>query len=219
VASAGNGSASSPVVARVRGTTITKTAYDHWFAVGAATVERPKSGHPIPRPIKYEPPTFAACVANLSRSHRSSRLNLRSTCQRTYEDIKARVLNFLITGLWLRGEATAHGASVSRADVREKFAEERHAHFPTSEAFRRLQSASHQTVADLEFATETQLLSSKLLAAFAKTHGEENEEQNAIAGFNTSLRHRWIPRTDCEPDYVVPDCAQYRPPGNAEGPK
>ncbi|HWY90390.1 MAG TPA: hypothetical protein VNY31_06930, partial [Solirubrobacteraceae bacterium] len=43
-------------VVRVGETPITAATYNHWMAVGAATVETPTSGGPLPKPVTYEPP-------------------------------------------------------------------------------------------------------------------------------------------------------------------
>jgi len=133
---------------------------------------------------------------------------LRASCKSTYEGIRTRILNFLITGYWLRHQASAQGASVSASQVRAKFEEEMRTRY-TATSFRRLEAASHQTVADLEFAIETEMLSGRLLAEFAKAHGDHKNEQAAVPAFNKSIRSQWIPKTDCEPGYIVRDCKEY----------
>ena len=203
----------SAVVAEVGTTPINGATYDHWMAIGAATVEMPKPSGPLPRPVAYEPPDFAACVAHLRttapRSTTTAQLTAR--CKKTYEGIQARILDFLITGYWLRGQAAEQHASVTEAEVRTNFEEERRRHYPTAAAFRRLQEASRQTVPDLMFAVETQMLSAKLLEKFTKEHSHEKSEQTTIAAFNKSISSTWIPKTDCQPGYVVKDCRQYKP--------
>jgi hypothetical protein len=131
-------------------------------------------------------------------------------CKATYEDIRSRILNFLITGYWLRDQAAEQHISVSPREVKQRFQEERRAHY-TAAAFRRFQESSRQSVADLEFAVETQMLSAKLLTVFVKAHGDEKNEQAAVPAFNKSITSKWEPRTNCAPGYVVPDCTKYKP--------
>ena len=183
------------------------------MAIGAATVEMPKPTGPLPKVVEYVPPEFTACVAQLRANAPSSTssASLRGECRRTYEGIQARVLSFLITGYWLRGEAAEQHASVSEAEVRKEFDEERRARYSTAASFRRLQEASRQTVSDLMFAVETRMLSAKLLENFMSTHGKGKSEQATIAAFNKSVRSTWAPKTNCQPGYVLPDCEQYKP--------
>jgi len=200
------------VVVQVGASPITGAMYDHWMAIGAATVEMPAPGGPVPKPVAYEPPTFSACVAHThaSATKSTTTAQLKAKCKKTYEGIQSRILDFLITGYWLRGEAAEQHASVSQAEVRKKFEEERRANYSTAASFRRLQEVSRQTVPDLTFAVETRMLSAKLLEKFTKTHSHEKSDQATIAAFNRSIRSKWVPRTDCAPTYVVPDCKQYR---------
>jgi hypothetical protein len=199
-------------VVRVGDSAISPAAYAHWLTIGEATVEKPSPTGPLPTRIAYQPPEFAACVASLrSRASAStSTASLRRQCERAYEDIRTRVLNFLITGYWLREEAAASHQTVSAADVHEKFQEQRQLNYPTPASFRRLQQASRQTVADLEFAVQTQLLSARLLARFAAATGREPSTQSTIAAFNSHIESTWIPRTNCANGYVIRDCRQYR---------
>lgn len=177
--------------------------------VGAATVSAPTPGSPPTPIVEYEPPDYTTCIAHLrasaARPH-STTAELRATCEQTHASIQARILNFLITGYWLREQALAEGLSVSPAEVRRRFAEEKRASYPTASSFRRFQEASRQTSADLMFAVETQLLSRKLLEKFDRGKAE----QSKVDAFNQSIRRKWTPKTDCRPGYIVKDCKQYR---------
>jgi hypothetical protein len=204
--------AATAAIVRVGDATISPATYAHWMTIGEATVEEPKPTGPLPTLVAYQPPEFAACVAHLRAQARASAsvASLHAKCERTYEGIRARILGFLITGYWLRGEAAASHVSVSQAEVHRKFEEEREVNYPTAASFRRLQEASRQTVADLEFAVETQLLSTRLLGRFAVETGHNESEPATIAAFNRHIESTWVPRTDCAAGYVVKDCRQFR---------
>jgi hypothetical protein len=201
------------IVVQVGVTPITRAVYNHWMAIGFATVEMPKPDGPLPAPIVYEPPRFTDCVAHLRTSAPTSATaaQLTSKCDKTYRGIQARILNFLISGYWLRAEAAERHADITEAEVRKTFERERRAHYPLAAAFRRLQEASRQTVADLHFAVETQMLSGKLLEKFTRAHGHDLSEQAMIAAFNESIKSKWVPRTTCSTGYVIADCKQYKP--------
>jgi hypothetical protein len=200
-------------VVAVGSTRIAREAYEHWMEIGAATVELPKRGAK-PQVITYTPPAFTACVAQLKAGAPPglSASVLLAQCRATYHGIQTRILGFLITGYWLRNDAAETHLTVSRTEVRRRFADERRLHYPTWESFHRLEQTSHQSVADLEFAVETAMLSARLLERFAKARGDAKNEQSAIPAFNKSIVSKWTPATDCQPGYVVPDCRQYRAP-------
>jgi hypothetical protein len=202
------------VVVKVGVTPITGATYNHWMAIGAATVELPRTAGPIPRPVDYAPPDFAACITHLRISTRRSMTTgqLRARCTATYERIRRRILNFLITGYWLRGAAAEHHISITEAAVRKRFEEERRADYPSPAAFHRLQEASRQTVPDLMFAVETRMLSAKLLDSFIAAHGRVKSEQGIVTAFNNALRSTWTRKTICEPGYVIPDCGRHHMP-------
>ena len=204
----------SALVVQVGATSVTGTTYDHWMAIGDATVNVPVPGRPPPKPVAYEPPNFAACIANLDVSvpkPQGTRAQLKAKCRQTYSAIQARILNFLITGYWLREAAAEQHASVTKAEVRKKFEEEKRANYPTAASFRNLEEASRQTVPDLLFAVQTRMLSAKLLEKFTAAQPKGTSEQAAVAAFNVSLKRKWTARTNCEPGYVIRDCRQYKP--------
>ncbi len=206
---------SDRVVVSVGAAPISVAAYEHWMGIGAATVEMPKPTGPLPTAVEYRPPEFAACVAHLRAvmPPGAPTATLRSRCSSTYAGIRRRVLQFLITAYWLRGEAAQVHMSPSRAEIQRAFEQERQTYYPTAAAFRRLQQASHQTISDLQFATETRMLSTQLLARFtaaARARNRNEPEQAIVAAFNRHIESAWKPRTDCRPGYVVEQCSQYR---------
>jgi len=187
---------------------ITQATYQHWMAIGAATVEMPKPTGALPKALTYVPPQFTACAAQLKASSPSATAGqLRSRCRKTYEGIRSRILNFLITGSWLRQQASGEHIAVSRSEVQKTLATEQRAEGAAQ--FRRLEKASRQGRVDLEYAAERQLLSTKLLERFEAAHRGQSA-QAAIAAFNRSLTVAWTPRTICEPGYAVKDCRRYK---------
>jgi len=199
----------SGIVATVGRTRITGAVYDHWLAIGEATVKPYSAKGPLPNPVIYDPPAFGDCVARLSGATIGER---RRRCERRYNAIQTRVLDFLIVGYWLREAAARHHLRVSSAELRREYGAEVRKHYATVGALARFEKASRQTRADLEFALETQMLSSRLIGAFAKKHPHEPSERAAIQAFNSGIKQEWVPRTTCARGYVVTDCKQYEPP-------
>jgi hypothetical protein len=193
----------APIVA------ISPAVYAHWMGIGAATVEMPKPTGPLPIVTEYTPPVFTACIARRRAFATSATTTaLRAECRKTYEGIQARVLNFLIVGHWLRGEAAEMHASVSQAEVHRKFEEDHQDDYTTPGEFQRFKAASHQGVRDLEFAVETQMLSARLLERFTTRASNGKTEQATIIAFNKYIASKWTPRTSCKAGYIVEDCKQ-----------
>lgn len=202
-------SSQSRVVVRVGAVPITEATYQHWMAIGAATVEMPKPTGPLPKPLTYVPPSFTACIAQLRAATPTAPTNqLRRKCEKSYATIQNRILGFLITGAWLEQQAAAKRVSVTPAEVRQRLSVERRAQ--GAAAFRRLKEASRQDIADLEYAAERQLRSTKLLERFTAGH-QSLPEAAVIADFNKALTSAWLPRTVCETGHVVKDCSEYKP--------
>jgi hypothetical protein len=200
----------APLIARVGAFPITASTYEHWMAIGAATVEIPKPNGPLPAVVPYEPPDFTTCVRRRRRTAPTrTHVSLRADCRRTYDSIQRRILKFLITGYWIRGEAAAQHIAITEAEVDKRLEEERRATNPTEASFHRLQEASRQTTADLVFAVKTQMLSARLLARFTRADPRTMPERETIAAFNRSMRAKWIAKTSCETGYIVPQCRQY----------
>ena len=200
------------VIAQVGSRPLTGATYDHWIAIGDATVEKPQPTGPLPKAVAYAPPGFTACIAHLHTISRNptTTIQLRAKCHAIYDGIQRRILDFLIAGYWLRAEAAEQHASVTAGEVKNKFEEERRLNYPTAASFRRLQETSRQTVPDLMFATQTAMLSTKLLERFTKTQPKRAPEQATIAAFNKSIKTKWVARTHCRLGFVVPDCSEYQ---------
>jgi hypothetical protein len=193
------------VVARVGHRAITRAQYEHWMRIGDVVDQASQSGRAPSKPVDYEPPGFTGCVAHLRTNgllHESTS-QLKTRCQRKYKEIQTRILGFLIYGYWLREEAAEKGVSVSNAELQREFAKIRHKEFPTAAVLHRLLTVSRQSIQDLKFTIESQMLSTRLEP---KTNEPPEGQAEALI---QDLYKKWAPRTDCRPGYVVKDCRQF----------
>jgi hypothetical protein len=202
---------SGAVVVQVGNTAITRAQYEHWMRIGDATVQKPLPGHPISKPIDYEPPDFTECIARLRANALvpETTSQLKAKCQQTFHSIQTRILRFLINGYWLREEASEDRIPLSSAELQKEFEQIKAHEFPTAAAFQRLLAASRQTVSDLMFAVETEMLSTRLQQKFSKPETKETPE-NSVEALNKRLVAKWTPRTSCLPGYIILACRQYR---------
>jgi hypothetical protein len=115
------------------------------------------------------------------------------------------VLDFLITGLWMVAEADRLGIHVSATVVRRTFDRIRDQQFPRRREFRRFLHESRQTVADLLYRVELNMLSSRILARVTGgRHGARTPR--ALSRYTAGFRKRWRAQTYCVPQFAVADC-------------
>ncbi len=197
------GNARSGVIT-VASYSISKAAYDHWLAA----VTRLATPNPTKEPNALEPPAFTSCVARLrlttpQGAAHLSLPKLQARCEAQYRRVREQTTSLLVYDYQLRAEATARNVHVSSASVRVRFNQIRSEQFPSLLAFRRALSSSQQTLKDLLFEVETQLLAAKL-----ETH------PNGVSELQRILHAHWKSRTSCQPGYVVPGCQQYAERGS-----
>jgi hypothetical protein len=121
-------------------------------------------------------------------------------------ELQTEVLRFLISSDWVRGEAESLGVGVSTAEVRKSFERIRHQEFPRRREFDKFLRNSGQTVADLMFRVELNLLSERIQKnAIAGHHGASSKER-ALSQFVKAFKAKWQEQTYCASEYDVPDC-------------
>lgn len=116
------------------------------------------------------------------------------------------VLGFLISSYWVDGEAHALGIGVSAATVKKTFDHLRNQQFPKAREFRAFLRSSGQTVADLLFRVELNLLSTMLQKRAVRGHHGAAARARALAQFVKRFQAKWEAQTYCTPQYDVPDC-------------
>jgi phosphatidylethanolamine-binding protein (PEBP) family uncharacterized protein len=119
-----------------------------------------------------------------------------------------RALGFLLTSEWVLGEAKARGATVSEAEVKQRFSQLAHQSFPKAGALQKYFSTSGETEADLLARIKVELLAARVAAQV--TAGKSASQHSAIlAAFETNFHTHWKALTSCKSGYVMEDCKQY----------
>jgi foldase protein PrsA len=170
-------------VVQVGGTAITKTAFEHWLGVAAAssavgTTEKPA----IP-----EPPNYTTCIAHLAKTapkpakgqSAPTTKQLKSECEQQYKSLLTEVLGFLISSQWVIGEASALNVKLSDAEVKKEFTKIKNTQFPKAAEFEKFLSTSGQTVSDLLLRVKLNMLSSKIQKQVVKAKSTVTQAQIA----------------------------------------
>ncbi len=119
---------------------------------------------------------------------------------------QAEVLGFLISADWVRGEAASKGISVSAAEVKKTFERIRHEEFPKRREYEKFLSKSGQTVTDLIFRVEQNLLSERIQKSVVAGRHSTSSKLRALSRFVKAFKLRWQAQTYCASEYAVADC-------------
>lgn len=168
--SACGGGIPGDAVVQVGGTSITKTTFQHWLSVAAASSAQTTAGTTAPKPVVPDPPTYSACVAHLQATAakpakgqaKPTPAQLKSQCEQQYKTLQQEVLGFLISSQWVIGEAGDQGVKVSDAEVKKQFEQIKKQQFPKAADFQKFLASSGQTISDLLLRVKLNLLSSKI---------------------------------------------------------
>lgn len=118
----------------------------------------------------------------------------------------AEVMGFLISAMWVQGEARDLHVHVSTQAVRNQFNRIRKEQFPRRRAFRRFLRQTKQTVADLLLRVELNILSQRIQRRATSRRRGPRGVAHAMSEFVKRFRVKWTNLTYCTPQYAVQDC-------------
>ncbi len=120
--------------------------------------------------------------------------------------LREEVLGFLISSDWVKGEAKDLGIGVTAAEVKRDFDRIRGAQFHRRKEFAAFLRSSGQTVADLLYRVELNLLSERIQKHVVAGHRSPSSQQRALSQFVKAFKARWEARTYCASEYDAEDC-------------
>lgn len=168
----------SNAVVQVGSNPITKTTFEHWLSVAAASSATAAS-KTAAKPVVPDPPNYTECIAHLEATAtkpakgqaKPTKTQLKSECEQQYTSLKQEVLGFLISSEWVIGEASNLGVKASDAEVKKEFEKIKTQQFPKAAEFEKFLASSGQTVSDLLLRVKLNMLSSKIQQKIAKGKG------------------------------------------------
>ncbi|MGD0455754.1 MAG: peptidyl-prolyl cis-trans isomerase [Solirubrobacteraceae bacterium] len=168
-------------VVQVNGTSISKTAFDHWMGVAAAS----SATGTTEKPAVPEPPNYTTCIAHLAKTAPKpakgqpalTTKQFKSECETQYKSLQSEVLGFLISSQWVLGEASSLGVKLSDAEVKKEFTKIKSTQFPKASEFEKFLATSGQSVSDLLLRVKLNLLSQKIQKTIVKKKSTVTEAQ------------------------------------------
>jgi hypothetical protein len=127
------------------------------------------------------------------------------------EDVK-EVMDFLISGYWVLGQAEVLHIHLSTAAVRKSFERIRAQEFPKHGEFGRFLERSGETPADLMLRVRLNLLSERIQKRVLAGHHGAHSRTLALQRFLKRFSTEWPAKTYCEPAYAVKDCGHVQSP-------
>ncbi len=168
-------------VVQVGGNPITKTAFEHWMTVAAASSALTAGEKPV-IPV---PPKYTACIAHLAATapkpakgqSAPTTAQLKTECEQQYKSLQSEVLSFLISSQWVLNEAKSLGVKLTDAEVHKEFEKIKTAQFPKAAEFEKFLQTSGQSVSDLLLRVKLNMLSSKIQKQVVKNKATATEAQ------------------------------------------
>ncbi len=125
--------------------------------------------------------------------------------------LRDEVLGFLISSDWVKGEAKDLDIGVTAAEVEKDFDRIRGEQFHKRREFEAFLRKSGQTIADLLYRVELNLLSERIQKRVVAGHHGAASQQRALSQFVKAFKAKWEAQTYCASEYDVRDC------GHVEG--
>jgi foldase protein PrsA len=174
---AGCGGVPGNAVAEVDGTAIEKEDYEHWLNVAA------KAGGPDAK--VPDPPDYKACIAQAKKTAakpaegqpKQTDADYKKQCEDQYKQLREQVLGLLISFEWIEREAKEQGVTVTDAEVKKSFEEQKKQTFPKAADYEKFLKDSGQTNEDVMMRVRLDTLSNKIREKVTKGKDQVSDQQ------------------------------------------
>jgi foldase protein PrsA len=180
VAGCGDSGIPGNAVAEVDGTAIEKADFEHWLGVAAKSSGQGAAGVP-------KPPDYTGCIAQLKKTAtkpaegqpKQTDADYKKQCQQQYDQLREQVLGLLISFEWIQREAKEQGVSVTDAEVKKAFEDQKKQSFPKDADYQKFLKDSGQTNEDVMMRVRLDALSNKIRDKVTKGKDKVTDAQVA----------------------------------------
>jgi foldase protein PrsA len=175
---AGCGGVPGNAVAEVDGTAIEKEDFEHWMNVGAKASGQPDAKVPVP-------PDYQECIAAAKKTAakpaegqpKQTDADYKQQCEQQYNQLREQMMGLLISFEWIEREAKDQGISVSDAEVKKSFEEQKKQSFPKDADYQKFLKDSGQTEEDVLMRVRLDTLSNKIRDKVTKGKDKVSDQQ------------------------------------------
>jgi len=186
----GCGGVPGNAVAEVDGTAIEKEDFEHWMNVAAKSSGQPNATVP-------DHPEYTKCVENKRKTApkpakgqpKTTDEQLKEQCKQEYEQLRDQVLQLLTSFEWIEGEAEEMGITVTDAEVRKSFEQQKKQSFPKEADYQKFLKEYGQTEEDVMQRVKLDLLSNKIRDKVIK--GKDKVTDAQIEDFYNKNKERF----------------------------
>ncbi len=172
-------------VAKVDDATISRETFDHWLKIAAISSQGPAQGDKAPAVNIPKPPEFTECVAAKKKAAPKpakgqpapSDDEFKRQCKLEYDGLRDQVMQLLIQNQWVLQEAKAQDVTVSDAEVKKAFDQQKKQSFPKPADYQRFLKTSGFTEEDIMFRVRLETLSNKLRDKVLKGKDKVTDKQ------------------------------------------
>lgn len=223
----GGSDPSGDIVAQVGNMTVTRSTLNHWMSTLLGGDFNENVGGRAPRDLVSDPADYPACIAAIEHigppkstgghGPAEARAAVESECHALHQAMVQQTLSYLITGLWVEGEATAYGIKLSPSELQRAYQTIKAREFHNEAAFHALLTNREWSLADYMYLIRRDTLMAKLneqreKAVRQNIKGHAVALQRAVLELYAEEGKKWLATTSCKPAYVIPDCKQYKGP-------
>jgi foldase protein PrsA len=178
VAGCGESGIPGNAVAEVDGTPIEKADFEHWLNVAAKSSGQQDAAVP-------KPPEFTECIAQAKKTAakpaegqpKQTDADFKKQCQQQYNQLRDQVLGLLISFEWIEREAKDQGVSVTDAEVKKSFEEQKKQSFPKEADYEKFLKTSGQSNEDVLMRVRLDALSNKIRDKVTKGKDQVTDKQ------------------------------------------
>lgn len=139
---------------------------------------------------------------------------LLAECKSEFQKLKLKALYYLTSIAWVEGEASELRVKASNAEIQQELAQVV-AQAPSEALVRHLLVGSRGTTKDLYQSIKLTLLIKKIQQKLEAGMRQLTtaQRQQALERFGAQFKRRWMARTVCSREDLVPMCRNFRAPG------
>src|SRR3954447_4139258 len=186
----GCGGVPGNAAAEVDGNAIDKDAFNHWLNVAVKTSGQPNATVP-------DPPDYTKCIAEKKKSApkpakgqpKPTDAQLKDQCKQEYNALRDQVMQVLTSFQWIEGEAKEQGITVSDAEVKKAFEEQKKQSFPKEADYQKFLKQYDQSESDIMRRIKDDLLSNKIRDKIVK--GKDKVTDAQIQDFYNKNKNRF----------------------------
>ena len=186
----GCGGVPGNAVAEVDGNAIDKEEFNHWLNVAAKSSGQPGASVP-------DAPEFTECIEQKRKTTpkpakgqpKTTDQQLKDQCKQEYEALRDQVLQLLVSFQWIEGEAEEKGITVTDAEVKKSFEQQKKQSFPKEADYQKFLKDSGQTEQDIMKRVKLDLLSNKIRDSIIK--GKDKVTDAQIKDFYDKNKERF----------------------------